>query len=298
MANHTSKLATIVPVYNDPAGIRVTLDSLRDRPAIDQLLVVDNGSTDGTRQLVQEHTADADEEKLVVESAVQSSYAARNAGIKHTNADIISFVDADMRVATDYFESALSHLNDHDLDYMGCRVDLTIDGEHTLAARYNQHTGFPIEQYVKHHRYAPTCSLIVRRKVFEDVGLFDPRLISGGDMEFGNRVAAAGYNLGYCPDAVATHSIRDSVWALYIKNVRVGRGHCQLQHYHPERYGVPPIPPRHKPLDIEIPNLSPTKRLTFIGLSVMMAVVRASGYAREVASASKTGTKVNEPPSL
>jgi GT2 family glycosyltransferase len=235
----------------------------------------------------------------LIENKIQGSYAARNTGIRHTDADVLAFLDADMTVTDDYFDRALSHLHNNDLDYLGCRVDLTIpDGEDTPTARYNARTGFPVRQYIARHRYAPTCALFVRREVFEDVGLFDPRLMSGGDMEFGNRVAAAGYEMGYCADAVAYHPVRSSLRSLYDKNVRVGRGHAQLQRYYPERYGTPPIPPRHPPLDTDDPDLPLSDRIAFGTLSTAMTAARASGYARELASPSDTGADVDGPPEL
>jgi glycosyltransferase involved in cell wall biosynthesis len=293
----TADVAVVVPVYNDPAGIETTLESLCER-GLDTVAVVDNGSTDGTGAVADSYAAAHDAVEHYVETAVQSSYAARNTGIRHTDADVVAFVDADVRVADDYVERALACMDRGGLDYVGCHVDLSIEGESTFAARYNAHTGFPVEQYLERHRYAPTCSLVVRREVFADVGLFDPRLLSGGDMEFGNRVDAAGYEMGYCADAVATHPVRDTVRSLYDKNVRVGRGHCQLQRYYPERYGEPPIPPRHDPLDVDVPALSLRDRFAFGSLSAAMTVARASGYARELMSPSDTGADVDGPPPL
>jgi len=297
-----SDLSVVVPVYNDPSGISTTIESLRrgrSPDAFRQVFVVDNASTDHTAETIEAHLAGSDGFHSLVEDGVQSSYAARNTGIRHTDADVIAFLDADMRVAESYFEHALTHLHENDLDYVGCRVDLTIpDGERTLTARYNAHTGFPVQQYLARHHYAPTCALFVRREVFEDVGLFDPRLLSGGDMEFGNRVDDAGYEMGYCADAVASHPVRSSLRSLYGKNVRVGRGHCQLQRYYPDRYGEPPIPPRHPPLDTDDPDLPLDDRLAFGALSTAMTAARASGYARELASPSDTGADVDGPPSL
>ncbi|AZH26314.1 glycosyltransferase [Haloplanus aerogenes] len=290
-------LAVVVPVYNDPDGITRTLRSLDAAGRPMTVTVVDNASTDDTRRVVEAFEPTHVDVRLRSETAIQSSYAARNAGIRASDdADVLAFVDADVTVAEDYFDRALARLDD--CDYLGCHVDLSIEGDRTLTARYNAHTGFPIEQYVERHRYAPTCSLLVRREVFEDVGLFDPRLLSGGDMEFGNRVDAAGYELGYCADAVATHPVRDSFRSLYDKNVRVGRGHCQLQRYYPERYGEPPIPPRHEPLDTDAPDLPLSDRLAFGALGTAMTAARASGYARELLSPTETGAEMDGPPSL
>ena len=46
-------------------------------------------------------------------------------------------------------------------------------------------TGFPVEDYVRNLHFAPTCCLVVRKIVCENAGLFDSRLISSGDKEFG-----------------------------------------------------------------------------------------------------------------
>jgi GT2 family glycosyltransferase len=297
-----STVAVVVPVYNDPEGAERTLQALdeahADASVVPDVTVVDNGSTDDTRRVVEAFEPTSLDVRLRSETAIQSSYAARNAGIRATDADVLAFVDADVTVADDYFDRAFAHLRDRDLDYLGCHVDLSIEGDRTLTARYNAHTGFPIEGYVERHRYAPTCSLLARREVFEDVGLFDPRLLSGGDMEFGNRVDAAGFELGYCADAVATHPVRSSLRSLYDKNVRVGRGHCQLQRYYPERYGEPLIPPRHAPLDMDAPDLPIGDRLAFGALDRAMLAARASGYGRELVSPSDTGAEVDGPPSL
>jgi len=302
-ADADTDVAAIVPVYNDPEGVERTLRSLdtahADASVVPDVTVVDNGSTDDTRRVAEAFEPTHVDVQVRSETAVQSSYAARNAGIRASDdAEVFAFVDADVEVADEYVGTALAHASRHDQDYVGCHVDLSIEGAPTLAARYNAHTGFPIRQYVERHRYAPTCSLVVRREVFEDVGLFDPRLVSGGDLEFGNRVDAAGYELGYCADAVATHPVRDSLRSLYGKNVRVGRGHCQLQRYYPERYGEPPVPPRHEPLDTEAADLSLGDRLAFGSLSTAMTAARASGYARELLAPTETGAEVDGPPSF
>lgn len=297
------KSSIIVPVYNDPEGIRETIESIGDQVGPDtQLLIVDNGSTDETRKVIDAYAQKSQYIKCIVQRDVQSAYAARNAGIRQAVAEkdteVIALLDADMRITEGYFKTGISYLREHNLDYMGCRVNLTVERNKTLAAMYNFHTGFPVQQYLERHHYAPTCSLFVRRKVFEEVGLFDPRLISGGDMEFGNRVNNSGYTLGYCPNAITIHPVRNSIQKLFKKNIRVGRGHCQLQRYYPERYGKPPIPPHHASLDTDINDLGFANRLSFNVLGTAMAAARASGYIREFLSPTDTGAKVDKPPQL
>jgi hypothetical protein len=164
---------------------------------------------------------------------------------------------------------------------MGCNVELTLPDDPSLAARYDHHTGFPVEQYLESQRFAPTCCLFVRRAVFEDVGLFDHRLESGGDKEFGNRVHDAGYELHFAADVTMYHPTRNSLRAHVKKELRVGRGLCQLQRYHPDRYGTPGVAPR--PSGVRSPDaedeLMGGWRFRLLGM--LLTLVRGVGYYRE-----------------
>ncbi len=275
------EVAVVVPVYNEPEGIGTTLESLRTQTIDDcRIIVVDNNSADRTPDVVQSYDDD-DRITLAHETEIQSSYAARNTGIRNTSAEILAFVDADMTVPEDWLESALSTFQTEDADYMGCNVELTPPTNPTLAARYDHHTGFPIQQYLEHQQFAPTCCLFVRRNVFEDVGLFDHRLISGGDKEFGNRVHEAGYDLHFADDATMYHPTRNTIPELVKKDRRVGRGLCQLQRYHPDRYGRPGVPPRPSGLKSPDRDLPTRDRLAFSSLSTFLTGVRGLGYYQE-----------------
>ena len=273
-------VTVVVPVYNDPTGIAATLSSLDTQP-VEQIIVVDNDSTDQTPDVVQSH--DDDQITLLEEHAIQGSYAARNTGIRAADTEILAFLDADMTVTEGWLKRAVQTFQHTDADYMGCNVELTLP-EDTLVGRYNARTGFPVEQYLEKEHYAPTCALLVKREVFEDVGRFDARLISGGDREFGERVHEAGYDQGYAADATVYHPARTSFESLAKKNFRVGRGFCQKQRYYPERYGKPGIPPKPSgpsgDEDSEEPDSAFT-RLAFAFLSIAMLACRGLGYYYE-----------------
>ncbi|QCW02749.1 glycosyltransferase family 2 protein [Natrinema pallidum] len=284
MASVSPDLSVIVPVYNDPSGIATTIASLRSQSLPEdeyELLIVDNGSSDRTRAVITDRLDGADNARALVEAQRQGSYAARNTGIRASDGDILAFVDADMTVPEEWLEHALEAFDTAATDYMGCNVELTLPDSPTLASRYDHHTGFPVPQYLEHQQFVPTCCLFVRREVFADVGLFDHRLVSGGDKEFGNRVHDAGYDTAFAEGVSMVHPTRNSLCELVRKDLRVGRGLCQLQRYHPDRYGTPGVPPRPSGVKAPDRNLPRTDRIAFSALSTLLTAVRGIGYYRE-----------------
>ncbi len=225
-------LSVVIPVYNDPDGIRQTLRSLVDQrnPPSYEVRAVDNDSTDHTKETVEEFATDYPE--LVFsdsETDVQSSYAARNTGIEQASGEIIVFLDADETVGETYLRDVVRRFDESEVDYLGCNVQMYIpDGEDTIWARYDVAMGLPVEHYLRTKQFAPTCALVVRREVVEQVGLFDETLVSGGDKEFGNRVAREGFNMGYADNIVIRHPARTSFQSLVNKSKRIGKGQTQL----------------------------------------------------------------------
>jgi GT2 family glycosyltransferase len=281
----------VTPVYNDPSGVSNTLSSIVLQTAGDfEILIVDNDSTDDTCEVISEYAQAYKNVRLLVEDEFQGSYAARNKGLQHADGEILAFLDADETVDDDWLEAALEAMDEQDVDYLGCNVELTLP-EDTLFGRYNAHTGFPVKQYLEEENYAPTCALLVRREVFEDVGQFDGRLISGGDREFGERVHEAGYDQGYAENATVYHPARTSFESLAKKNFRVGRGFCQKRRYYPERYGKPGIPPKpsgsgstsdsEDDTGDEYAPRSLFERVAFAFLSISMLACRGMGYYYE-----------------
>lgn len=281
------QIAIIVPVYNDPDGIKTTVDTAMnacDRDLHFDLIVVDNNSTDKTTETAHELANKYPPVVIVEETAIQSSYAARNTGIRNTNAEILAFLDADMTVPDGWLKKAIDAFESSEADYIGTNVELQLPPDPPLAARYDHHTGFPVGRYLTQQNFAPTCCLFVNRSIFEEIGLYDPRLTSGGDKEFGNRVHEAGYELHYAEDITVYHPTRNSLHELVAKDRRVGRGLCQLQRYHPDRYGKPGIPPRPSGAKRPSDSVSYSEQIAFGSLGTMLTGMRGLGYYSELVS--------------
>lgn len=229
-------ISVIIPVYNDPVGLKDTLHSivLQEYQGDFEVIVADNGSTDNTLDVVDKYRDDYPELiKVVIEDSLQSSYAARNKGLEVARGSIIAFIDADMSVEKDWLSRISDSLENNNADYLGCGVEIHSDDD-SIFALYNKIEGFPVEEYINNRHFAPTCCLIVRKSVFDHLGAFDPNLISSGDYEFGNRVYNAGYKLDYDSKIVMKHPARTTFKQIIKKSFRIGRGFYQLSFYYPE----------------------------------------------------------------
>jgi glycosyltransferase involved in cell wall biosynthesis len=288
-------VSVVVPVYNDPDGLRATLSALVDQAYPDdryEILVVDNGSDDATpdviRAFVDRYPALIRHE---VEREIQGSYAARNTGIEAATGSLLVFVDADVTMDETWLGSLCSHVVEAGADYVGCAVEVVAADPDSIAAKYNKHTAFPVERYLAEYGFAPTCGLAVRRAVVDAVGTFDGRLRSSGDKEFGTRVRDAGFTQAYAPDAPVYHPTRSAV-ELLAKHVRLGRGFEQLERRYPDRFDHGPLCslrnllPTVSPSSLadsasetraDTPGVGPTDLIGFYALEQLTDLARTSG---------------------
>lgn len=256
MAASPVDVSVIIPVYEDPVGIRRTLAAVTRQTApasAYEVVVVDNGSADETPAVVSRFVSEhPDLVTLTVEDEIQGSYAARNAGIRAAEGEILAFLDADMTVDRSWVATVRETMADGEHNYVGFAVEIVPSDPESIVAAYNRQTEFPVEQYVANDDFAPTCCLAVRREVVETVGVFDDRMRSSGDAEFGRRVAEAGFEQYYEPAVKMYHPAR-STRELLAKHFRIGRGFRQREVLHPERFDHRPL---FHPRNL-IPPLSP-----------------------------------------
>jgi glycosyltransferase AglI len=229
-------ISVIIPVYNDPNGIEVTVKSLiRQTMPKDayEIIVVDNNSSDLTGAVARELLTDVPNGNVINEREIQSSYAARNTGIEFSSGEILAFIDSDMSAPKEWLTELLNEFEQTNAQYIGCSVCLYHQLKNpTLISKYDIAFGFPVEFYIENQNFSPTCCLAIKRVVVEDVGPFDAQLTSSGDWEFGQRVARAGYDQHAASDVLLYHPTRTTFRDYIKKRLRVGAGQEQLYRRH------------------------------------------------------------------
>lgn len=235
-------VSIIIPVYNDASGLRQTLDSLLAQDYTEapyEIVIVDNNSDDDSPNLARLYESEfPDLIRFQTEEEIQSSYAARNRGIKSAAGTILAFIDSDMTVEKSWLQSAVGYMVEHNSVYLTGAVEIVPNDEkESLVAKFNRLREFPMKMYVERFHFGGAGCIFVKKEIFDKLGRFEQRLISGGDREFGNRVFDAGYRLDYCDEVRYFHPVRSSLRSNLKKAFRVGRGITQLHRYFPQRYG-------------------------------------------------------------
>ncbi|MFI9508045.1 glycosyltransferase [Nocardia sp. NPDC052566] len=105
-------LSVVIPVLNEETCITATLDRLVVQDAIDEIVVVDNGSTDATPQIVKEYAVNQPKVVLVAEPR-RGVAQARNTGFDHATGEFIGRTDADTKVAADWGTVIRRHFTDN-----------------------------------------------------------------------------------------------------------------------------------------------------------------------------------------
>jgi glycosyltransferase involved in cell wall biosynthesis len=219
--------SVIIPVFNAEPSIGTCLTALleQDYPA-DRLevIAVDNGSTDGTRRELDRYPVNVLEERRV-----QSSYAARNTGLAAARGRILLFTDADCVPDRSWARRLVAALGYDDAGGAAGRIDpappttlverFQVDERVLDAARAFTSPALP---------FAQTANAAYRRVVFERVGLFDPNLVSGGDLDLAWRMQRAGWGLVYATEAVVRHRHRCTFRGLVKLYAKNGHGKALL----------------------------------------------------------------------
>lgn len=117
-----SRLSIIIPVYNNEKYLRPTLQSVLAQTYPDfEVLVVDDGSTDGSLAICQDF-AQKDDRLRVIHKENGGVSSARNRGIEEAAGQYIAFVDGDDCIDSEMYTTMIAILNDTGADLVDCRV--------------------------------------------------------------------------------------------------------------------------------------------------------------------------------
>lgn len=225
MINQIPFVSVIIPVYNDSDRLKSCLESLRAQSYPSdryEIIVVDNGSDENIADIVSEF----DIATLEFEK-VKGSYAARNKGISLAKGEILAFTDSDCKPTRNWIKEGVKALISIDnCGLVAGEIDLFYRQPDSLspAEIYEYIVAFQQQKNIEMLHFGATANVFTFKSVFQNVGLFNSTMKSGGDREWGNRVYSAGYLQIYAAHARVYHPARHTIEQLLRKSTRITLG--------------------------------------------------------------------------
>lgn len=170
------KLSVIIPVYNVAAYLPTTIESVLAQSFRDfELLLVDNGSTDGSGDICDRY-ARSDNRIKVIHQENAGVSVARNTGVEEAKGEYIGFTDSDDIIEKDMYEILISLAQRYDADIVQCQHDRadtlngaaradafeTLDGAAFVRRIFTKTSG-------KYTNQVSLCTKIIRKKLFEGI---------------------------------------------------------------------------------------------------------------------------------
>jgi len=256
--NQRPAISLLLPTYNRRASLERLLTSLAASEKLSlaefDVLVIDNGSTDGTPAFLEGwlNTKTVFTLRCFTEKKKGKAHAL-NLGLSEARGRIILILDDDVVAAPDCLASHLETYASTSFDAVqgkilpgkdarGATAELSRLGEYNIP--YIDY-GDSIHQI----RGLTGTNMSFKREVFEKVGFFDTRLGPGAagfseDTEYSIRIRKAGFNIGYTPRALVYHELNPN---------RYGRAYNRMVEY---RKGLSRSIYRHDSIAFRvIPNL-------------------------------------------
>jgi glucosyl-dolichyl phosphate glucuronosyltransferase len=221
-------LDVVVPTYNRSNLVRKTINSLLRAPLPEGLevnvYVVDNNSTDDTREVVRECQQGAPLPVHYVLEKTQGSSTARNAGIAAGRGELIGFVDDDEEIEQNWYRTACREFSDPAVDYIGgpCLLNKDVSFPDWFPPGYHSAVGMipakPRGFYGPNHTgMLNGGNAILRRTVFDRIGVFSTKLgrsaknlLSEEDADLFRRLQAGGLRGVYVPELIILHHLHEN----------------------------------------------------------------------------------------
>ena len=218
-------ISVVVAVRNEINYIEKCIESLfkQDFDGEYEVIVVDGMSDDGTYEMLEK--LQKKYKFILLKNPKKNAAAGRNMGIKEADGDIIAFIDGDAMAYPDWLSNIYEELEKNEevagvggpdllpdnAPFISRAIGYVMTSPLARGGKLNpstQHTMMEKKLYVEH---IPTCNLALRRKIFDEVGMFDESFVKGQDLELSYRIKKAGYKLLYVPSIKVIHHRKENI---------------------------------------------------------------------------------------
>ena len=227
-ASHVPSVTVVIPARNaaDTLGAQLAALAAQREPPAFTVIVVDNGSTDGTAAVASSYDAPSFPVTVVQEPSAGINFA-RNAGVRAAVTTTVLLCDADDEVGENWVRSLSEALRPGvwvagPLDFRRLNSERT----RALWGGRDSSQGTGSEPFAGSSN-GSNCGF--HREMWQAIGEFDTTVVGHGDeTEFFSRAEVAGYRQHWVPDAVVHHRQRSAATAMLRSRFRQGRSQVRM----------------------------------------------------------------------
>jgi len=209
-------VSVVIPAYNAERYIGETLQSVLAQTYRDfEVVVVDDGSTDGTREIVRRYG----ERVRLIEQPNSGPSAARNRGIREARGEFIAFVDSDDLWLPEKLTLQMPLFADDEVGLVYCRAArVDAEGRALNESSGRKPQGWVFEDFLLRN-HCPTSGAVVRREAFERCGYFPEDMVWAEDWHLWLRIARE-YRFAAVEEVLTHHRVHGGAltrrhWEMY-----------------------------------------------------------------------------------
>jgi glycosyltransferase involved in cell wall biosynthesis len=203
--------SVVIPAYNSENFVERAVKSVINQTvSADELIVVDDGSTDSTASIV-EKIAQSNPQVKLIKQQNKLVGAARNNGIKHAESEFIAFLDSDDEYLPDFLETICSLITRFPESGAYATAYKVQKKEKYFVPKFSALPPFPWEGIVPSYYksaigYHPlsSSSVVLRKSIFSKIGFFSEGVRYGVDLDLWVRIAAK-YEIAFSSKVCAVY---------------------------------------------------------------------------------------------